>query len=286
MSNTDEKAINSYYNSRHQEGYYTSDFTEGGYELRRCKRIFYLLNKLDLENDRYNILDYGCGQGRYTGILEKLFYSSKVYGCDISEVAIEKAKTYQPNCYFTKICGTTIYLNGTFDLVLSVEVFEHVENIETTLDDIARILRKGGYLVFSTPCANPWSLEYTMCRMRRNGIECTKEGYKRFYFEDSGHLRRLDSKDIRKLLEDRGFTLVTVQYDNHFFGALQWMWGDRLKSAVKNIRQSTVIKKVVKIGLLSFLPIAYLIDGLSWAERKLAKTLPNGSVMFGVFRKV
>lgn len=48
------------------------------------------------------------------------------------------------------------FKNGSFDCVIALEVFEHVENFPLVLRESARVLKKGGVLIFSRP--NGWSI--------------------------------------------------------------------------------------------------------------------------------
>jgi ubiquinone/menaquinone biosynthesis C-methylase UbiE len=235
---------------------------------------------------KIKVLDYGCGQGRYIGVLEKVFPIAEINGCDISKTAIEKAGNRYPKHQFLQFRDITPYESNTFDFILSIEVFEHVEDIFKTLEDISRILKVGGYLFFSTPCANPFSFEHIKCSLKKNGIQPSKDGFRRFYFEDAGHIRRLKSKEISAILKDCGIEKVLFFYDCQFFGGLQWMYGDKLRPIFKIIKNRTGIKRLVAICLIPFLPIVYTLDFLGWFEWVLFKKLPNGSGMFGVFKKI
>jgi trans-aconitate methyltransferase len=43
------------------------------------------------------VLDYGCGEGRYLGVLRDCFPRAHVVGGDISEVALEHAARRHPD---------------------------------------------------------------------------------------------------------------------------------------------------------------------------------------------
>jgi SAM-dependent methyltransferase len=275
--------LSHFYNERYQ-GNYMGDIVPGSYAFRRGERIKQLITKLPL-NSEITILDYGCGQGRYIGILEGVFPDAEINGCDISNIAIDKAKNSYPKHRFTQFTDITPYQGNTFDFILSMEVFEHVDDIFKTLNDISRILKVGGYLVFSTPCANAFSLEHVKCSLKKNGIQPSKDGFRRFYFEDTGHVRRLKSGEISAILKDNGLEEVIFLFDNHFFGGLQWMYGDRVRLILKNLKSSTGIRRLITICLIPFWPVVYVLDFLAWLEWTLFRKLSNGSVMFGVFQK-
>lgn len=283
MKSSSCENVSDYYDKRYQ-GSYMEDFVRGNYNFRRGERIRYLLNKLSL-SPKIKILDYGCGQGKYIRVLQEAFPDAEINGCDISKIAIEKARVRFPKHQFLQFFDITPYENNTFDFILSIEVFEHVEDILKTLSDISRILKIGGHLLFSTPCANPFSFEHIKCFLKKDGIQTSKDGFRRFYFEEAGHMRRLKSGEISAILKDNGVEELFFLFDNHVFGGLQWMYGDRLRLTPKNLGNRRGIKRLITLGLIPFQPAVFILDFLSWLEWVLFRKLANGSVMFGVFRK-
>ena len=47
------------------------------------------------------------------------------------------------------------FKNATFDVVKATELFEHVENLEKGISECSRVLKKGGYLMISSPFMYP-----------------------------------------------------------------------------------------------------------------------------------
>ncbi|OGK47623.1 hypothetical protein A3A93_02945 [Candidatus Roizmanbacteria bacterium RIFCSPLOWO2_01_FULL_38_12] len=89
-----------------------------------------------------NCLDVGCGTGQLVSILRQSGIDA--YGVEISEQAIELAdKSIQP--YLKKGDITKLpYKKDQFDLVLTFDVFEHVErsSIKTAIDETIRVSQK------------------------------------------------------------------------------------------------------------------------------------------------
>lgn len=75
--------------------------------------------------------------------------------CDIDARAIEAAKELHTG----RIARTDVtaagaplpYATGTFDLVVSMDVIEHLPNPRPWLDELVRVLRPGGHLFLTTP---------------------------------------------------------------------------------------------------------------------------------------
>jgi len=100
------------------------------------------------------ILDIGCGNGSLLSRLSKLGYRN-LWGVDIAlpASAVEGVTFSEHDLDSSAIPFT----NATFDLIVSVEVFEHIENMGTLLREISRLLTPTGSLLVTTP--NVHSLE-------------------------------------------------------------------------------------------------------------------------------
>lgn len=205
------------YNSRYLNGYRAS---LNGYEFARWQALYHFIKKvLKLENTN-NFLDFGCGSGLHIGLWEKLFPSGKLYFADISSVALEqliaKHPQYKGNCAIVNN-DKTIFQDNSFDVITSIEVMEHVENLKAYLAEIHRLLKPGGIFIWTTPCANALSIEHIYNIFTRQ-IESTSEGYRRWTWEDPEHLRRLKSKEIKDILINKiGFSSVKFKFRAHFF---------------------------------------------------------------------
>jgi SAM-dependent methyltransferase len=97
---------------------------------------------------RPELLDMGCGTGRWADILrpEGIDY----HGIDISSSMIEIARREHPSDSFGKFDGLAIpFEDGRFDIVMSLAVLHHnaYPRQETLLDDLVRVLKPGGTLI-------------------------------------------------------------------------------------------------------------------------------------------
>jgi 2-polyprenyl-3-methyl-5-hydroxy-6-metoxy-1,4-benzoquinol methylase len=98
-----------------------------------------------------NVLDLGCGAGRFTEEMRKAGY--RAIGMDISEAALRVAKVHAPDCDFKilKADGTIPVTEESFDAVWTSEVIEHILNVEAFLKEIHRVLKRSGILIMTTP---------------------------------------------------------------------------------------------------------------------------------------
>ncbi len=94
------------------------------------------------------ILDAGCGQA---GIVARARGSARAVGIDATFAGYRDAVDLSD-----LVCGNLEALPfaaGTFDVIASSWVFEHLERPERAFAEFARVLTPGGYLVFLTPNA-------------------------------------------------------------------------------------------------------------------------------------
>lgn len=105
----------------------------------------------------HDVLDVGCNRGS----VEALFHATSpekaartlVRGVDVSEQAIARARELGlPNCTFQSYEGRVLpCADASVDLVVMIEVLEHVIEKEALLREIHRVLRPGGRLYLTTP---------------------------------------------------------------------------------------------------------------------------------------
>tara|TARA_B100000575_G_scaffold292222_1_gene300052 strand:- start:882 stop:1622 length:741 start_codon:yes stop_codon:yes gene_type:complete len=113
---------------------------------------FYDFLRLNVKNSE--VLDYGCGVGP---VIEKVlkFNPKKLTGIDISDVSVLKAKEkFQKSDYevefFVDNCEKTKFKDNKFDLVYGLGILHHLK-ISNCVDEISRILKPNGAIVFIEP---------------------------------------------------------------------------------------------------------------------------------------
>ena len=105
-------------------------------------------------SENCEILDYGCGVGSFVERIIK-YGPKKITGIDISEVSIDKAKKKVKNfegdiVFKVDNCEKTSFKNDSFDIVYGTGILHHLK-ISNCLDEIFRILKPKGNLVFIEP---------------------------------------------------------------------------------------------------------------------------------------
>lgn len=110
--------------------------------MRHIQELTYSLNPS-------SVLDVGCGDGRFIGALGREI--DRRVGIDLSERAIRFAKAFIPNVNFRAIDAGE--LHETFDLVVAIEVLEHIpdERTDEFLKTLAERTNIGGHVIISVP---------------------------------------------------------------------------------------------------------------------------------------
>ncbi|MFT7344475.1 MAG: trans-aconitate methyltransferase [Lentimonas sp.] len=221
------------------ENRYEGDYMDE-WPIEKKQRIFNIIQNLDLPESG-NAIDFGCGNGVFTEVIRQALPKWKIYGCDISQNAIENAKNRFPECTFF-VSDNDRSVDLQFDFLFSHHVLEHVFDIKKTTKEIADLLSPKSFTLHIFPCGNEDSLEHKVCKMLSGGIN--KEMENRFYFEDEGHVRRLTTEQTNLLMKEFGFTLENDFYSNQYYGAIKWITQSSPKFVMKFINPKTAIDKM------------------------------------------
>lgn len=159
--------------------------------------------KLDLIQDELNIsfntvcVDVGCGGGYISKELYERF-NCKVISFDSSEKAIKFAidnNSFKDCNYFVSSASDIKLPDSVADVVLCIGVLEHIEDIDSALSEIYRILKHNGKFVIVT--SNYYSFIY-IDRLIKQFMNKWKYGYQKNWKK---------SRLLKKLL-DNGFDVT------------------------------------------------------------------------------
>jgi len=135
-------------------------------------------------------IDIGCGAGVVTELLATKFPESKFIGCDLSSDAqrfwAQRAKLKNLEFKNTDITEE----DYSYDLIVCLDVFEHVEDYFTFLRSIKN---KGKSFIFNIP------LDMNVMKVMTNGIK--------FARDEVGHLHYFNEYTALQTLEDCGYNV-------------------------------------------------------------------------------
>jgi 2-polyprenyl-3-methyl-5-hydroxy-6-metoxy-1,4-benzoquinol methylase len=164
------------------------------YLLPALKRI---LARETLPRDRKRLFELGCGNGSVANELVGLGWD--VIGVDPSEQGITQANARFPNIRL-KIGSAYDDLAaeyGTFPVVVSMEVVEHVYAPRKYAATLVSLLEQGGVAIVSTPYHG-----------YLKNLALAASGKLDAHFTalwDHGHIKFWSEKTLRSLLEEAGF---------------------------------------------------------------------------------
>lgn len=172
------------------------------------------------------ILDVGCGDGRAGGLGLKP-YGADYVGVDISTTAVEAARARGLDARKIDDSGSLPFRDSEFDVVLCLEVIEHVIYPEVTLTEIRRVLKPSGVLILTTPNVAYWRRRADLALLGR----WNPFGYSLAVEEPwaDPHIRFFNPGSLRRLFERIGFTDIEVAgHSGSFLGDLPWI-GRRIR---------------------------------------------------------
>lgn len=102
-------------------------------------------NERGLQKHQVRVLDWGCGRGQATILLERLGYD--VMGADIDEVSIRNGRAFygDPKAGTERLRlldagGRLDVPDGTFDFVFSETVLEHIADLDAVVRELHRLM--------------------------------------------------------------------------------------------------------------------------------------------------
>ena len=164
------------------------------------RRLALIRRYVDLEGQ--TILDAGCGLGIYVQAFSR--FSQDVHGIDIDAAKIAEASRALANLYVAS-AEELPFRAGTFGMVLSHEVIEHVGDDRQALAEAIRVLKPGGRLVILAPNRlYPFETHgaYWGGQYHFGNIPLMNYLPKRWRQRLAPHVKAYSRRDLRRLLVD------------------------------------------------------------------------------------
>jgi SAM-dependent methyltransferase len=136
-------------------------------------------------------LDLGCGTGSNRETL--LDFSEWVIGVDLGWGALQLNRPLDSASLCQADAMNLPFIDRCFDLVVALDLLEHLPDENLGVREMWRILKPGGYLVIFVP-----AFEWLWSKMD----------------EVARHIRRYDAGQLRRMLINHGFLIQRVTYGN------------------------------------------------------------------------
>jgi ubiquinone/menaquinone biosynthesis C-methylase UbiE len=141
------------------------------------------------------ILDVGCGTGETLSYLQTLFPKSKLFGIDTSLMAVSYSRSRGHKNVFKADAGRLPFKSNSFDVVLFLDVLEHIKDDQKAILEAKRVLTNNGLIIITAPGLN-------------------------FIWSDhdikQGHQRRYTRRGIKELAKVGKLKISFISYFNFF----------------------------------------------------------------------
>ena len=116
-----------------------------------------IINDFKLKNktkplDKIDILDIGCGGGLLSEPMQRLGASVTGIDASIKNIKIAKLHAKKNKLKINYLCSSPekLKINKKFDVILNMEIVEHVEDVEFFLNSCSKLLKKNGLMFVAT----------------------------------------------------------------------------------------------------------------------------------------
>jgi SAM-dependent methyltransferase len=160
------------------------------------------------------ILDIGCGTGFNLDYLRQHGYTD-VVGLDFSTNALKFCQSRRLTQLALGDGVEPPFCSSSFDVIMALDLIEHLEDDQSALQGLARLLKPDGSLIIFTPAFNfLWGLQD----------------------EVSHHYRRYTAPQLRRKIETSGLSIKKLTYANTFLFPLIWAGRMVLRARGNNIQ--------------------------------------------------
>lgn len=198
--------------------------------------------------EKAHILDAGAGFGQYTYYMSKFSDKNCILAIDVKEEQVADC-----NAFFHKIGAENVLFKvddlvtfrkpDAFDLVLCVDVMEHIEEDVQVMENYYHSLKSGGMLLISTPSD-------------QGGSDVHEDDESSFIEE---HVRDgYGMQEIKDKLKKAGFEKVKCHYQYGTPGKISWKIS--MKYPMKMLNISKLFLLILPFYYLIFFPFAYVLN--------------------------
>ena len=192
----------------------------GHHELGLRNRAFYVTREVrSLKNLPY-ILDAGSGDGSYSFWLAKKYPYANITAVEINEDLVCGCKVISrkmnlPNVIFVHADLQKYVLQEDFDLILLIDVLEHIEDDSMVLMNLFRSLKVGGKFILRVPKKHQLQRKIFARWLPKLKYPHVRDEY--------------TGEEIRDKVVSAGFNLKKVVYTSGFLATLAWEAGKILE---------------------------------------------------------
>ncbi len=204
--------------------------------------------KENRDNININVLDAGSGFGQYAWYISNRNKNWDVKGIDIKQTEVDYCnelfgKAGVKNAKFEQQDITTYISDKKYDLILSVDVLEHIFEDVKVLKNFYNNMKAGGVVIISTPSD-------------KGGSDTYQEGDESFISE---HVRDGYSiEDISIKLKVAGFEKINAEYSYGKAGNISWRLSVKYPAKMLNYSKNLVF--FLPFYFIIIYPLCYILN--------------------------
>lgn len=169
------------------------------------------------------ILDAGSGFGQYVFHLSGKFPRASILGVDIDRHHIDDCTSFfrkirRNNVSFKSADLTEFVQEETFDLILAIDVMEHIANDQKVFENFFRSLRKKGVVIITTPSDKGGSDVKTHHPYHHSDDNAKAN----LSFIDEHVRDGYNMEEMRQKLAEQGFSDIQIFYTYGWPGKISW----------------------------------------------------------------
>jgi len=153
--------------------------------------------------DAPSVLDFGAGEGKHLHLVRQARPRARLVGVDVRQA--HSAVDFE--FHHVAPAAPLPFADNSFDLVMSCDVLEHVENIARALEEIHRVLRSGGSFIGFVPTEGGFGAHALFQLLDPNIYRDTKD-----------HNHAYTRREMLMWLNSR-FRVAQLAYSYHLIGA-------------------------------------------------------------------
>jgi ubiquinone/menaquinone biosynthesis C-methylase UbiE len=187
------------------------------------------------------LLDVGCGTGTMLAMMEAV-YGTRGVGVDFSRGAVESAIACRrgESEFFTADALQLPFRDGSFDIVTTLSVLEHVSDPARMISEIGRVLKPGGRMLLHTASKkNRWTWHWwqRLTSFGRYGLGVDdRVGHDQGnFFEQEGLESMVRVAGLDRVRTYAVHTMYTIMFDEAFPGLLPRLLGTRLLDTINSL---------------------------------------------------
>lgn len=186
-----------------------------------------------------NVLDAGSGTGVYSIMLGKRYPKSQIFGWEIDDTKLKFSKAFVKELGLKNVqfelrdITKNIYKKNRFDLIVNIDVLEHIDDYKEVLKNFYKLMNKNGYLFIHTPQVNQKRIFGKLKDWHH--AEHIHEGY--------------SPQELRSELNNIGFKVLDMRETFGLFGKIAW-----------ELNHMLIPKGFVLVGIVY--PLLYCVSSL------------------------